>query len=204
MVTIGTLVNSDKADRIVQDDYAQGAAAADFIVSKLPSGGKGIIMGGPANATWALRRVAGFQDALKKHPDVKIAAVTNENVDPADGLQKFTNAARTAGKVDFVYVVFNLILPPNSVPPRYSKTVYVAGGYDELTVDALKAGTAAGVLPDFPISEGYLGVAYMVRKLNGETLPPITCLPNAMITNADTGSDVLNSQTLFPKGWKPN
>jgi ABC-type sugar transport system substrate-binding protein len=52
--SIGTLVNTSKADRLVQDDYTQGIAAAEFIGSKLPNGGEGIIMGGPANATWGV------------------------------------------------------------------------------------------------------------------------------------------------------
>jgi ABC-type sugar transport system substrate-binding protein len=204
VVTIGTLVNTSKATRIVQDDYAQGLAASDFLASKLPHGGQGIVMGGPANATWALRRVAGFQDGVKKHPGLTIVAVTNENVDPAEGLAKFSNAARLHPKIDWIYVTHNLLLPPNSVPVQYSKAVYIGGGYDDLTVQALKAGTASAVLPDYPVAEGYLGVSYLVRKLNGDTLPPITCLPNSVVTPSNMGTHASDSLSLFPSGWKPS
>jgi ribose transport system substrate-binding protein len=202
VVSIGTLVNTSKADRIVQDDYTQGIAAAEFVASKLPSGGEGIVMGGPANATWALRRVAGFEDGLKKFPNVKISAITHENVDPAEGLARFTNATQAHPKVDWIYSTYNLQLPPNSVPTKYAKALYVAGGVDPLMVDALKAGTAAAALPDYAITEGYVGLSNLVRKLNGEKLPSVTCLPNGVVTKDDLSSLDMTSQNLFPAGWK--
>jgi ribose transport system substrate-binding protein len=202
VVSIGSLTNTAKAVRIVQDDYTQGQAAAEYIASKLPEGGSGIVMGGPANATWALRRVAGFQDEMKKHPNLAISAVTNENVDPAEGLVKFSDAVRVHPKVDWIYSTYNLLLPPGTVPANYSKALYVAGGLDELTVSALKGGTASAILPDYPVSEGYLGVAYLVRKLNGEELPSITCLPNGIVTSSNLNSPEIQSQNLFPAGWK--
>ncbi len=202
VVSIGTLVNTAKADRLVQDDYAQGAAAAEFLAGKLPNGGEGVVMGGPANATWSLRRVAGFEDEIKKHSQVKISAITHENVDPAEGLARFTNASQAHPKVDWIYSTYNLLLPPSSVPVKYAKAIYVAGAYDPLMADALKSGAAAAALPDYPISEGYVGLANLVRKLNGEKLPSVTCLPNGVVTSADLGSEAMNSQNLFPAGWK--
>jgi ribose transport system substrate-binding protein len=202
VVSIGSLTNTAKAIRIVQDDYTQGEAAAEYIASKLPDGGSGVVMGGPANATWALRRVAGFQDELKKHPNLVISTVTNENVDPAEGLVKFSDAVRVHPKVDWIYSTYNLLLPPGTVPSNFSKALYVAGGLDELTISALKNATASAILPDYPVSEGYLGVAYLVRKLNGEELPSITCLPNGIVTSSNLESAAIQSQNLFPAGWK--
>jgi ribose transport system substrate-binding protein len=202
VVSIGTLVNTAKADRIVQDDYTQGIAAAEFVASKLPNGGEGIVMGGPANATWALRRVAGFEDGLKKFANVKISAITRENVDPAEGLARFTNSTQAHSKVDWIYATYNLNLPPNSVPTKYANVLYVAGGVDPLMVDALKAGTAAAALPDYAITEGYVGLTNLVRKLNGEKLPSITCLPNGIVTKDGLSSQDMMSQNQFPAGWK--
>jgi ribose transport system substrate-binding protein len=200
--SIGTLVNTSKADRLVQDDYTQGVAAAEFIASKLPNGGEGIVMGGPANATWALRRVAGFEDGLKKFPNIKIAATTHEDVDPAQGLSRFTNATQAHPKVDWIYSTYNLLLPPTSIPPKYAKAIYIAGGYEPITLDALKDGTAAAALPDYAVAEGYVGMSYLVRKLNGEKLPSITCLPNGIVTKENMDSPDMRDQDLYPVGWK--
>jgi ribose transport system substrate-binding protein len=202
VVSVATLVNTAKADRLVQDDYSQGVAAAEFIAGKLPDGGEGIVMGGPANATYALRRVAGFEDGLKKFPKIKISAITHQDVDPAQGLARFTNAAQAHPKVDWIYVTYNLQLPPGTVPTRYAKAIYVAGGVEPLMVDALKDGTAAAAMPGYPITEGYVGLSNLVRKLNGEKLPSITCLPNGIVTKDELSSPEVTSQTLFPAGWK--
>jgi ribose transport system substrate-binding protein len=202
VVSVATLVNTAKADRLVQDDYTQGQAAAEFIAAKLPEGGEGIVMGGPANATYALRRVAGFEDAIKRFPKIKISAITHQDVDPVQGLARFNNAAQAHPKVDWIYVTYNLQLPPNSVPTKYSKALYVAGGVEPLMVDALKDGTAAAAMPGYPITEGYVGLSNLVRKLNGETLPSITCLPNGIVTKDELSSPEVTSQTLFPTGWK--
>lgn len=202
VVTMGTLVNTDLATRIVQDDYLQGVVAADRLASLLPDGGTGIVMGGPAIASWAFRRVAGFKDGLKKYPNLTIAEITNQNVDPAEGLVKFNNAARKHKNLDFIYSVYYLMLPPSTVPARYSDAVYIAGGYDPLTVDALEEGTASAILPDFATAAGYLGVAYMVAKLNGDELPSITCMPNVVVTSAEENIPGQEQQSLYPAGWK--
>jgi len=202
VVTVGTLVDSTKADALVQDDYAQGLQAAEFFAKKLPGGGEGIIMGGPANGTWASRRVAGLEDGIKKFPQLKIAAITHENVDPAEGLSRFTNASQAHPKVDWIYSTYNLQLPPSSIPEKYAKAVYLGGGYEPLMVDAMKSGAAAGAAASHPVAEGYVGISLLVRKLNGEKLPSITCLPNNVVTSDDLSSVDQNSQNLMPEGWK--
>ena len=62
---VGTLSNSQKSTKVVQDDYAQGLMGAEAVAKLLPQGGQGILMGGPPNASWARRRVAGFLDGIK-------------------------------------------------------------------------------------------------------------------------------------------
>jgi ABC-type sugar transport system substrate-binding protein len=111
-----------------------------------------------------LRRVAGFEDGLKKFANIKIAATTHEDVDPAQGLSRFTNATQAHPKVDWIYSTYDLNLPPSSVPPKYAKAVYIAGGYDPLMLDAVKDGTAAAALPDYAVSEGYVGLSYLVES----------------------------------------
>ena len=45
---VGTLSNSQKSTKVVQDDYRQGMMGADAVAKLLPQGGQGILMGGPA------------------------------------------------------------------------------------------------------------------------------------------------------------
>jgi hypothetical protein len=70
-------------------------------------------------------------------------------------------------------------------------------------MEAIKDGTAAAALPDYAVTEGYVGLSYLVRVLNGEKLPSITCLPNGVVTKENVDSQVMREQNLFPVGWKP-
>jgi ribose transport system substrate-binding protein len=203
VIDVGTLSNSTKSDKLVQDDYTQGVIGADALAKLLPNGGEGILMGGPANASWARRRVAGFLDEIKKYPALTISAVTNQDIKPEEGLIKFTNAAQAHPKVDWIYATGSFLLPPPSIPAEYRKAVYVAGGLTNVTVDALKDGSIAAVLPDFPIGVGYLGVALAVAKLNGDTIPQHNCAPVAAMTKADLGQPVWAETSITPAGWSP-
>lgn len=198
---MGTLVHTNDTFQVVQDDYAQGQSAADALAAKLPNGGEGIVMGGPANATWSSDRVSGFKAQLAaKYPKIKIAAVTHENVDPAQGLTEFNNAASAHPKVDWIYAAYNLLLPPASVPKQYKSTTYIGGALEPTTIPQVKAGTAT-VIPDWPVSMGRIGVAQAVTKLNGGQPPKLTCVPSPVVSQSDLASDLGKVQQI-PAGYK--
>jgi ribose transport system substrate-binding protein len=200
---VGTLSSSEKSSKVVQDDYTQGEMAADTLGKLLPDGGEGVVMGGPANATWARRRVAGFTDEIKKFPKIKINEVTNQDIKPEEGLVKFSNAAQAHPKVDWIYAVFSILLPPSSIPPEYKKAIYLGGGFNSVMTVALKDGTAAAALPDFPIWVGYVGVSFAVDKLNGKEPPKRSCIPNAAVTKEMMDQPVWAQGNLTPEGWTP-
>ena len=199
-IVVGTMVNTDKAaGQIVQDDYKQGQAAADALAQRLPNGGKGILMAGPANATWAVGRATGFKDRLKeKYPNLTISSTVNSNVDPGEGLAKFTNATSSTPQVDWIYTATNLLLPPASIPAQYKKAVLVAGGLDPSTHDAVASGEAA-VIPDWPVNVGYIGIAEAVNTLNGTPAGKLTCLPSPVVS-ADELDTPLGQKQFYP--WK--
>lgn len=201
VLDVGTLSNSTRSFKLVQDDYGQGVMAADTLAKLLPNGGSGIAMGGPANASWARRRVAGFLDEMKKYPSLQISALTSEDIKPEEGLQKFVNAAQAHPKVDWVYSAGWFLLPPPSIPAEYRKALYVAGGFANVTADALKDGTASAILPDFPVGVGYSGVSLAVAKLNGEPVAQHTCAPVAAITAADLAQPVWEKTSVIAAGW---
>jgi ribose transport system substrate-binding protein len=204
VIDFGTLVNSPKAYQIQQDDYLQGVLAADTVAKELGSaGGQGIVMAGPANATWSNRRAAGFADEIKKYPNVKVSAYVNTFVDPAEGLTKFTDAATVNPKVDWIYTVYNFILAPQSVPSQYKNAIYLGGALEPATLSALQDGSARVVMADHAVSMGYIGVAEAVQKLNGGTPLKMLCLPNTVITKSMLGTPIANLQYNAPKAKKP-
>jgi putative xylitol transport system substrate-binding protein len=198
---VGTLSTSEKSSKLVQDDYSQGMIGAQALAKLLPNGGQGILMGGPANASWARRRVAGFLDGIKKYPNLKLNAVVSSDNDASDGVTKFSDAAQANPKIDFIYTTSSFVLQPQSVPAEYKKALYVAGGLSPVTLEALKDGSAAAILPDFPISVGYIGVALAVHKLNGDAVPMHNCAPVDAMFKADVNNPVWIQSSIVPADW---
>lgn len=203
VIDVGNLSNSTKSAKLVQDDYSQGVIAADALGKLVAAGGDGIVMGGPANSNFARRRVAGFLDQIKKYPNLHISTVTSQDIKPEEGLIKFANAAQAHPKVDWIYAVGSFLLPPPSIPAEYRKAVYVAGSLTTVTEEALQDGSMGAVLPDFPITVGYAGVALAVQKLNGEGIPHLTCAPVDAMTKADLDKPVWNATSIVPAGYTP-
>ena len=201
VIDVGTLTSSTKSMKVVQDDYQVGVAAAKTLIALLPNGGEGIVQGGPANATWARRQVAGFLDTVKAVPNIKVSAVTNEDLVPTIGLQKFTDAAQAHPKVEWINVTNNITLSPYSIPPEFKSALYIGGSYDAMMQKALQEGVAKAVIPYFPAMVGYFGVATAVAKLNGDNVPMATCIPSGSIM-ADTVADPKWQKTNYPpEGW---
>ncbi len=201
---VGTLSNSQKSTKVVQDDVYQGQIGADAIAKLMPQGGQGIVMAGPPNASWARRRVAGFLDGIKAHPNLRVIAIVSSDNAASDGLTKFSNAAEANPEFDFdLYVTDSFVLQPQSIPAEYHKAVYVAGSLTPVTLAALKEGSAASVLPDFSISVGYIGVSVAVRKLNGDPVPHFNCAPSGAMFKADVNDPVWIDGSITPADAAP-
>lgn len=194
-------INTSKALSVNQDDFTQGEIAADTLAKYVDSG-SGIVQGGPSNATWAVRRTNGFKAGLEQHRGLKIGAVTNSLVDPGEGLSKFTNAVTGIPDVRWVYAVYNLLLPPASIPPQYKGRIfYLGGAYDPTTVKGLQEGSLKAVVADVPVWQGYMSVSRLVSRLNGDDVPNRTCLPNPVLTEDDIGSAMASAANLKPDSF---
>ncbi len=199
---VGTLSNSAKSRKVVQDDFAVGQFAVQTLAKYLPNGGQGIVLGGPANAIWAQRRVAGFQEEIKKFPNMTLNAVANSDSTPTEGLRKFQNAAQANPQVDWIYTVFSLLLPPSAIPAEHQNAAYVGSNYDAIMLDAVKNGTAAAALADFPIAVGYVAVSDAVKVLNGDDrIVQRTCIPAGAVSKENANESVWERFNTVPEGW---
>jgi ribose transport system substrate-binding protein len=186
---------------VMQDDYLMGKHSADEIHKLLPQGGEGIIIAGPANATWSRKRANGFMDEVKaKYPNLKVVAAPTQNVDPTLGLKSFNDAAVAHPNIKFIYSVFNFLLQPSSLPAKYKGIAFVTNGVDASTVPYIKSGAFKSVIGITPVWMGYIGVAEAVTVLNGGTVPKWYCVAQPVITAANLGSPIAKWE-LIPKGY---
>ncbi len=188
VVIVATEASSPNAYMIMQDDYQMGRDSADLLVKKLgPNAGPGIVIAGPANATWSASRAAGFADRVKeRYPGVKIAASATQNVDPAQGLKSFENAVQANPDIKWVYSVFNLLLDPDSMASRYQNVAFITNGLDPASIQDLIEGQYTTVIGITPTPMGYQGVGHAVSILNGDqNVPALVCIPLTQYTADD-------------------
>jgi ABC-type sugar transport system substrate-binding protein len=201
VVEVGTLSMATTSLKLVQDDYSQGVAAADALVEMMPDGGQGIVMGGPANASWSRGRVAGFLDAIADNANFTVSEVVSTDIDPQQGLTRFSNAAQANPQVDWIYAVGSFLLAPQSIPAEYAEATYLGGTLTAVSLEALQSGGADGVLPDFPISVGYVGLSLAVSALNGDENAQVNCIPNDVMGAADLSNSVWVDSSIVPADW---
>ncbi|MBS1878435.1 MAG: sugar ABC transporter substrate-binding protein [Actinobacteria bacterium] len=205
----GSLLNSNEVPQAVQSDFALGEQAADLVAKALKeegkSGGAGLIMAGPKQATWASNRLAGFEARIaEKYPEIEIAVATNQNfVDPTEGLNTFTDATQAHPEIQWIYSVDYNLLEAQGLPSTYKgKIPYIAMGLYGTSREALEEGTVNAVIGLMPALGARIGVANAVSMLNGEKVPAITCYPAPVYT-----AEKLNQPTVkwegYPAGFKP-
>ncbi|KHA54094.1 sugar ABC transporter substrate-binding protein [Sulfitobacter geojensis] len=201
VVDIGTLSMSENSYKLVQDDYSQGQVAAKAVIEHFQSGGKGVIVAGPANASWSRGRTAGFTDALADS-SIEVSSIVWSDLDPQQALTRFSNAIQTDPEVDWIYATGSFLLAPQSLPAEYADTFYLGGTLTNVSAAGLQEGTANLILPDFPVAVGYLGVVLALKALAGEDLAKVNCLPNEVMGKDNLEEPVWSDASFVPADWK--
>ena len=142
VVNISTEVAQGDVYMVMQDDYVLGQMMADRLAEVVgEEGGQGVIIAGPANATWSRKRTLGFSDQVAaEYPNIEIVAAPTQLVDPAEGLASFEDAVQAFPDIDWIASVHYFILQPSALPAEYQGQVpYVSFGRTD-SITALEEG----------------------------------------------------------------
>lgn len=208
VVIVGTEAGSPDGYMIMQDDYQMGRDSADLLVDELgEDAGPGIVIAGPANATWSAKRAAGFADRVEEeYPGIEIVASLTQNVDPALGLRSFENAVQANPNINWVYTVFNLLLDPDSLPSQYRDIAFITNGLDPASIEDLQQGKLSKIIGITPTPMGYQGVGHAVSILNGDQdVPALVCIPLTVYEAEDLPPDeTAQTLELIQEGYEPS
>ena len=202
VVNISTEVAHPDVYMVMQDDYLLGIQLADGLADVLgPDGGAGIMIAGPANATWSRKRTEAFSDRIAEaHPNIEILAAPTQLVDPVEGLASFEDAVQAHPSIDWITSVHYFILQPEALPDEYKTVPHVSFGYEPDSIKALENGGLESVFGINPVAMGRIGVGTAIALLNGDDQPRINCLPGSLLTAADRATPVALNEVIEGDG----
>ena len=202
VVNVSTEVPDSRVYMIMQDDYLFGKAGADAIASLVPDGGRGVVMAGPANATWSKKRHVGFVDRVEEaYPNLEIIEAPNQLVDPEEGLADFMNVVAGNPEIDWIYAAHFALLLPITIPEEYADVPYVASDFTNFSQPWIHDGSADALFLVSPYWMGYVGLGTAVAVLNGQDVPRINCVPFPVVDQSNVDEDWVQIE-LIPEGWQ--
>ena len=202
VVNISTEVDHPGVYMVMQDDYQLGIQLADRLAEVVgPDGGGGILIAGPANATWSRKRTEGFRDRIADaYANIEVLAAPTQLVDPVEGLASFEDAVQAHPEIDWITSVHYFILQPGAIPSDYSSVAYVSFGYEPDSISALESGALDSVFGINPVAMGRIGVGTAISLLNGNEEPRVNCLPAPLLAATDRGSVVALNEVITGDG----
>jgi ribose transport system substrate-binding protein len=163
---------------IGSDNYDGGKIAGTFVVEKL--GGKGniaILEGIPGHETGDAR-LRGFRESIAKAPGMKIVASQPANWERDQGFNVFQNILQANPEVNALFACNDLMaLGATEAIAAAGKTGrIVVVGFDAQPEAraAIKKGTMAATVAQFPARMGATAVENAARLLRGEKIEPFT------------------------------
>jgi ribose transport system substrate-binding protein len=194
VVVIDSDLKTDKQlSFVATDNYKGGMMGGEHLVKLLGGKGNVILLRYAVGSASTEAREAGFLEAIKKHPDIKLissdqyAGATRET-----SYQASQNLLNRYGRdTDGIFC------PNESVTVGMSKALRDIGkaggkvklvGFDAGTqsVQDLKRGDAQGLIVQNPVRMGYLGVMTVMKHLRGETVEK----------RVDTGVTLVTSENI--------
>ncbi len=194
VVVIDSDLKTDKQlSFVATDNYKGGMMGGEHLVKLLGGKGNVILLRYAVGSASTEAREAGFLEAIKKHPDIKLissdqyAGATRET-----SYQASQNLLNRYGRdTDGIFC------PNESVTVGMSKALRDIGkaggkvklvGFDAGTqsVQDLKRGDAQGLIVQNPVRMGYLGVMTLMKHLRGETVEK----------RVDTGVTLVTSENI--------
>jgi ribose transport system substrate-binding protein len=173
-----TAAGGKVATFIGSDNYDGGKIAAAFLVEKL--GGKGnvaVLEGIPGHETGDAR-LRGFREVVAKSPDVKIVASQPANWERDQGFNVFQNILQANPGINGLFACSDLMalgaLEAIAAAGKTGKIVVV--GFDALPEAraAIKKGSMAATVAQFPARMGATAVENAAKLLRGEKIEAFT------------------------------
>lgn len=164
---------AEVVSHVASDNVAGGKMAAEFIVSKLPSGGEMVELEGIPGSSAARERGEGFHQVMDAQQNIKIVAKQPADFDRTKGLTVMENILQSHPNVKAVFAHNDeMALGAVKALEAAQKNDVIVVGFDA-TDDAqaaVKAGKMAATIAQKPAEIGQIGVDTAQKVIAGEAV----------------------------------
>lgn len=170
---------------IGSDNYDGGKIAGLFLAEKLGGQGSVAVLEGIPGHETGDSRLRGFREALAKSPGVKIVASQPANWEREQGFNVFQNILQANPQVNAIFACSDLMalgaVEAIAAAGKTGKITVV--GFDALPEAraAIKKGTMAATVAQFPTKMGGMAVESAAKLLKGEQITPFTAVPIELV-----------------------
>jgi ribose transport system substrate-binding protein len=173
------------SSHIASNNVEGGRMAAEFLFRRIGAKGNVVELEGIPGSSAARERGEGFEEVLKRYPDVKLVAAQPADFDRAKGLSVMENILQGSRNIQGVFAQNDEMAlgAVRAIEEAGLKNVAVVG-FDATPdgVAAVKAGRMAGTIQQKPELIGKLGVDTAQRLIAGEQVREDIPVPLALVT----------------------
>lgn len=180
-------------DTVVMSDNIQaGKLAAEYLVKQLNGKGNIVIIDGPPVSA-VTERIKGFNQVIKKYPDIKVVAKQNGEGNREKALTVMEGALTANKKIDAVFTINDEeavgVQIAQEQASRQNEFFVVSVDGAPSAVDALKkGGSFAGTSAQFPNQMVIDGVALALKIIDGKKVDSKVLIPTKFITKDNVDS----------------
>jgi ribose transport system substrate-binding protein len=173
VVFVDQYVNAPGAYNATNDQVAYGRLGAEWLFKKLHGRGNVVEMRGIAGAPADTDRHKGFQQALKKYPNIKVVKSVFTGWVFAPGGKQMLDILNSGVKVDGVWTSGIDYTVVNAFKTAGKKLVPIVGADNNAFVGQLKKlyPSLQGAAVTNPATIGGVGVTVALRALDGKSVP---------------------------------
>ena len=180
-------------DTVVMSDNVQaGKLAAEYLVKQLNGKGNIVIIDGPPVSA-VTDRIKGFNEVIKKYPDIKVVAKQNGEGNREKALTVMEGTLTANKKIDAVFTINDEeavgVQIAQEQASRQNEFFVVSVDGAPSAVDALKkGGSFAGTSAQFPNQMVIDGVALALKVIDGKKVDSKVLIPTKFITKDNVDS----------------
>lgn len=173
------------ATHIASDNVAGGRMAAEYVAKLLGGKGKVVELEGIPGTSAARDRGKGFNEALKRYPDIQVVARQEAGFDRAKGLTVMENILQAQPKIDAVFAHNDeMALGALKAIAAANRGGIRVVGFDAVddAVRAVKDGKMAATVAQKPAEMGRLAVEFGLKVVQGQKLEKYIPVDLALVT----------------------